>query len=116
MAIMHTVKPKSKQRKPNAAQRQLAADWEAIVKKYAPKKAVTQPKKSLGDVYKLSVPVGRETPRYQSVNTGYHNTALKPSPQYTGDKMIGIGTLHKSNAVPVFSDNEAKEMARMRRG
>jgi hypothetical protein len=41
---------------------------------------------------------------------------LKASPQYTGDKMLGIGTLHKSNAVPVFSDNEAKEMARMRRG
>jgi hypothetical protein len=36
--------------------------------------------------------------------------------QYTGDKMLGIGTLHKSNAVPVFSNHEAKEMARMRRG
>jgi hypothetical protein len=35
---------------------------------------------------------------------------------YTGTKMIGIGTLHKSNAVPVFSDDEAKDMARMRRG
>jgi hypothetical protein len=34
---------------------------------------------------------------------------------YTGNKMIGIGTLHKSNAVPVFSIEEAQDMAKMRR-
>ena len=43
-------------------------------------------------------------------------SATKPEAQkYTGTKMIGIGTLHKSNAVPVFSDNDAKDMAAMRR-
>ena len=35
--------------------------------------------------------------------------------QYTGDKIVGIGTLHKSNAVPVFSEQEAKELSSMRR-
>ncbi len=35
--------------------------------------------------------------------------------QYTGDKIVGIGTLHKSNAVPVFSDQEAKDLSSMRR-
>ena len=35
--------------------------------------------------------------------------------KYTGTKMLGIGTLHKSNAVPVFTENEAKDMAAMRR-
>lgn len=39
----------------------------------------------------------------------------KPSPTYTGTKMIGIGTMHKSNAVPIFSDDEAKEISSMRR-
>jgi hypothetical protein len=39
----------------------------------------------------------------------------KPSPTYTGTKIIGIGTLHKSNAVPVFSNEEAIDIARMRR-
>ena len=34
---------------------------------------------------------------------------------YTGDKMKGIGTMHKSNAVPVFTDTEAKEISSMRR-
>lgn len=42
--------------------------------------------------------------------------ATKAQPKkYTGDKMLGIGTLHKSNAVPVFTENEAKDMAAMRR-
>ena len=36
---------------------------------------------------------------------------------YTGDELAGIGTLHKSNMVPIRKDsNDAKEIARMRRG
>lgn len=37
--------------------------------------------------------------------------------QYTGDELAGIGTLHKSNSVPIRKDsNDAYEIARMRRG
>lgn len=36
--------------------------------------------------------------------------------QYTGTLIRGISTLHKSNAVPVISDEEMMEHARMRRG
>jgi len=39
----------------------------------------------------------------------------KPSPIYTGTKVKGIGTMHKSNAVPIFSDEEAIDISRMRR-
>lgn len=39
----------------------------------------------------------------------------KPSPIYTGTKVKGIGTMHKSNAVPIFSDDEAIDISRMRR-
>ena len=39
----------------------------------------------------------------------------KESNTYTGDKLLGIGTLHKSNLIPVFKGEEAKEIARMRR-
>lgn len=39
----------------------------------------------------------------------------KPSPTYTGNKVVGIATMHKSNAVPIFSDDEAKEVSSMRR-
>jgi hypothetical protein len=58
----------------------------------------------------------RETPHYPSRNTGIGN-ATKPiyGKQYTGDKILGIGTLHKSNAVPIFSKEEAVDQANMRR-
>ena len=37
--------------------------------------------------------------------------------QYTGNELAGIGTLHKSNMVPIRKDsNAAKEIATMRRG
>jgi hypothetical protein len=39
----------------------------------------------------------------------------KPTPIYTGTKILGIATMHKSNAVPVFSDEEIIDIARMRR-
>jgi carbonic anhydrase len=39
----------------------------------------------------------------------------KEAMEYTGDKMIGIATLHKSNAVPVFSTEDAQAIANMRR-
>jgi hypothetical protein len=58
----------------------------------------------------------REVPYYPSRDTGLGN-ATKPihGKQYTGDKLLGIGTLHKSNAVPIFSQEEAEDQAKMRR-
>ncbi len=41
---------------------------------------------------------------------------LKPEQKvYTGTKVKGIGTMHKSNAVPIFSDEEAVDISKMRR-
>lgn len=37
----------------------------------------------------------------------------RESPKYTGDYVIGIGQLHKSNAVPVTNPKYAKEIAEM---
>ena len=58
----------------------------------------------------------RETPHYDSLET-IGGVATKPvkGNVYTGDKMKGIGTLHKSNAVPIFSDQEAQDISKMRR-
>ena len=43
--------------------------------------------------------------------------AKREEKQYTGNELAGIGLLHKSNLVPVRKDsNDAKEIARMRRG
>lgn len=42
-------------------------------------------------------------------------TSSKPSQTYTGEKILGIGTMHKSNMVPIFSDTEAEDISKMRR-
>lgn len=42
------------------------------------------------------------------------STSATPAKVYTGDKMLGIATMHKSNAVPVFSQESAKEIGKMK--
>jgi hypothetical protein len=65
--------------------------------------------------YGFSTPV-RGTQSIPSLNPEMMgNAPLRPKNMYTGDKMLGIGTLHKSNAIPVFSIEEAHDMAKMRR-
>ena len=45
------------------------------------------------------------------------NTTGKKEPmKYTGTLVKGIATMHKSNAVPIISQEEATDIARMRRG
>jgi hypothetical protein len=79
----------------------------------------TKSKKSLVSTKRPNltlVPVGRATPNYPSHGSS-GGVATKPVQglTYTGSKMKGIGTLHKSNAVPVFTDEEARDQATMRR-
>lgn len=40
----------------------------------------------------------------------------KEDRQYTGTLIKGIATMHKSNAVPIIDEQQATEIARMRRG
>ena len=66
--------------------------------------------------YKLSAPAGRgNTNHIPSLNSGAGVATLAPAKVYTGTKVKGIATMHKSNAVPVFSDQEAIDISRMRR-
>jgi len=60
----------------------------------------------------------RSTPRPPSLNssqTGAPHAAKPPTKTYTGTDCIGITTLHKSNAVPVFNQQAAIDAAHMRR-
>ncbi len=52
-------------------------------------------------------------PSLRSWDTGA--ATVKQSQQYTGTKILGIGTMHKSNAVPIFTNEEAESIANMRR-
>ena len=113
--MIHTSLGKSKKRKPTAKQRELKESWEAMLKKYATK-TVAKPKQQLRDVYSLGKPACRETPKIPSLPFTGAPCLKKPNPVYTGTAIKGIGTMHKSNAVPVFSDEQARDIATMRRG
>jgi len=96
------------------------ADWDRKLvefDKMAPKFSTgpyNAPKKSITD-FIPKTPPGRETAQIPSQDTGWV-TCVKPTDnEYTGTKIKGIGTMHKSNAVPVFSDEEAIEISKMRR-
>jgi hypothetical protein len=96
--------------------REQAEAWQDLLKKYQPKTQSKVKDQSLSSSYKLSIPEGRNTTAHiNSLDTGLGNAVLKPAKQYTGTKVKGIATMHKSNAVPVFSDEEAVDIAKMRR-
>ncbi len=99
--------------------RQLEADWKELQAKWGIEAEEKKRKRALAAeplTYSLSAPAGRETQRISSLDTGHKGAVrTKDIPQYTGTKILGIGTMHKSNAVPVFSDEEAKAISTMRR-
>ena len=96
--------------------RELDEAWKQLQKKWDVEAEDKKRKRALSAdtlVYTLS---GRETARMPSRDTGHTGAVrTKDIPQYTGTKILGIGTMHKSNAVPVFSDEEAQDISRMRR-
>ena len=116
MQLIHTSFKKSKPKKPTAKQRELKSNWEAMLKKYEPKNPVKSvAKQELRDTYSLGRPACRETPKIPSLPFTGGPCSLKPNPVYTGTAIKGIGTMHKSNAVPIFSNEEAVAIATMRR-
>lgn len=99
--------------------RELDASWKELQKKWAvdaDEKKRRRAMKAEPLTYKLSAPAGRTTSNHiPSRNTGDGIASSKPVQQYTGTKMKGIGVMHKSNSVPIFSDEEAVAIATMRR-
>lgn len=83
-------------------------EWRKMSK---PVKVKVETTKSLSP----SIPDNRKSACIPSRNTGDGIAALKESPKYTGEKIIGISTLHKSCLQPVFSKEEAINVAKMRR-
>jgi hypothetical protein len=100
--------------------RELDASWAELKKKHGVEEHERKRKRAMSQptlTYKLSAPVGRETVRHPSLGASDHSGSTAPVTKvYTGDKILGIATMHKSNAVPVFSDEQAVDISRMRRG
>ena len=99
--------------------RELEESWQKLLKAQgidAEEKKRTRALKAEPLTYKLSAPAGRGNTRHiPSLNSGAGVATLAPAKVYTGTKVKGIATMHKSNAVPVFSDQEAIDISRMRR-
>lgn len=73
-------------------------------------------KSTKSETYKPAEGFRRETPHFPSLSNGMQGIAAKKEPmKYTGTLIKGIATMHKSNAVPVFSDEEAVDISKMRR-
>jgi len=119
-----TGKHKTKRKWASSESKKLAqkqqADWDRKLvefDKLAPKFSTgpyNAPRKTMAD-FMPKTPPGRETPRVESQDTGWVPCVKVKDNEYTGTKIKGIGTMHKSNAVPVFSDEEAIDISTMRR-
>ena len=80
------------------------------------------PKRTKEKEFKEYAPVKsyeRHTESYPSLQTSDTipgACAKRETPKYTGDLIVGIGTMHKSNAVPIMrGTKQAEELAKMRR-
>jgi len=107
----------------NKARRNAEA-WQALMDKWGVKDDVNVARKTTRPITKLDpvvhstvvVDPRRLTHSIPSLDTGRGIAPLKPVQQYTGTAMLGIGQLHKSNSIPVFSKEDAVDISKMRRG
>lgn len=90
--------------------------WNQLLEKYNIK-----PESNRGIVASVKLPTDpgryrRDTgPRIPSADSGQGSTAAPASKQYTGTLIRGIATMHKSNAVPILDNEQARDVAHMRR-
>lgn len=115
-------KGKRKFRTAEAAQRSrvLKDDWQQLLERHGVEQETR--KKNRAMTAPVYVPPARDyrgadRPRAPSIMTNTAGVCARPDTKvYTGDAMIGLATMHKSNTVPVFRAEDAIDIARMRRG
>jgi len=116
-------KKKGKQKFRNADEarksRELDREWKELQKKWGVEQEEKKRSRAMRAeplTYKLSAPAGRTTSTHIPSRVTEGGSTAPVHKVYTGDKILGIATMHKSNAVPVFSDEQAVDISRMRRG
>lgn len=121
-ALTMTGKKKGKVKFRNAEEarraRELEVSWKELQKKWGVEAEQKRRRRALEAEplnYKLSAPAGRSTSNHIPSRATAGGSTAAVHKVYTGTKIIGIGTMHKSNAVPIFSDDEAKAISTMRR-
>jgi hypothetical protein len=99
--------------------REQEESWKELMKRWAVEAEDKKRKRGLEAPTMNPVvnkPFVRDTgPRINSLPFTGGPCLKTPDKVYTGTMIKGIGTMHKSNAVPVFSDEQAQDIAKMRR-
>lgn len=114
--ILHTTTPKSKPKKLTGKNKKLNDSWKKLLEKYDVKPSKKLDTKTIRK--SPTIPEHRRTvfDGARSIDTGTGIASKSPVNQYTGDAMLGIATMHKSNSVPVFKQEDAEAISKMRRG
>lgn len=118
-----TGKKKGKRKFRNADEarkaREQADAWQDLLKRHGIEQEERKRRRAMtsGTYIPKSEPFRRDsgTPKIPSLPFTGGPCTKSEQKVYTGDKIKGIGTMHKSNAVPIFSDEEAQDIAKMRR-
>jgi len=92
--------------------------WKELMKKWGVEAEERKRKRGLAAPVMNPVvtkPFVRETAKIDSLPFTAGPCLKSPDKVYTGTMIKGIGTMHKSNAVPIFSNEEAQDLPKMRR-
>jgi len=97
---------------------ELDASWKELLKRQGIEQEERKKRRALSCEVWTPEPKsyrGSDVPKIPSRITTWDPCTVKSPKVYTGTKVKGIATMHKSNAVPVFSDEEAVDISKMRR-
>lgn len=117
MSIIYLSTRSKKTRKQKQKQKDA---WELYKEKYGlseNKGRTQQVVKTWAEPKLMSIrPGALDHKQHKSLNSGAAVATKTARPVYTGDQMIGIAAMHKSNLVPIFSSESAHDVSKMRRG
>ena len=116
-------KKKGKQKFRNAAEaqraRELDESWKDLQNRWGVEQEESKRKRAMAaPVRNQPAPTrrGANDPKPKSLSTWTTGAvSSKPSPQYTGNQVLGVTVLHKSCLQPAFSKQDAVDAAKMRR-
>lgn len=98
---------------------ELSSSWDSLKSKWATPTIISKNStRKTSQISHLTAKPHRrgDVSHIPSISDGIGKTSKKEVMQYTGTDMIGVSQTHKSNLVPVFSSEQAIEIAQMRRG
>ena len=112
-----------RRRKKSVKEQRMAAEYKAFVDgldrlhpRFSDRNTTNTVKVVKAPLMPLKPPPGRAFPGQTASKSSFSGTTGKKDVmQYSGSAMKGLGTMHKSNTVPVFSNEEAVDIAKMRR-